>query len=68
MEVVVGLRASSPSNAKAQAAGLKHDRVEGAAWADVVMILTPDELQADLWADDLRDTMRRARPWPLPMA
>ncbi len=58
-EVVVGLRASSGSNAKAQAAGLKTmTPAEGAAWADVVMILTPDELQADLWADDLRDNMK----------
>ncbi len=58
-DVVVGLRPSSPSNAKAQAAGLKTmSPAEGAAWADVVMVLTPDELQADLWADDLRAHMR----------
>ena len=58
-EVVVGLRASSGSNAKAQAAGLKTmTPAEGAAWADVVMILTPDENQADLWADELRDNMK----------
>ena len=31
---------------------------EGAKWADVVMVLTPDELQAKLYADDLKANMR----------
>ena len=58
-EVLVGLRTSSGSNAKVRAAGLNSiPPAQGAAWADVVMILTPDELQADLWADELRDNMK----------
>ena len=31
---------------------------EAAAWADLAMVLTPDEGQADLWVDDLHDNMR----------
>jgi ketol-acid reductoisomerase len=31
---------------------------EAAKWADLAMVLTPDEGQADLWEDDLRDNMR----------
>ena len=57
--VVVGLRAGSGSAAKAEAAGLKvMETSEAAAWADVCMILTPDEGQADLWENELRPNMR----------
>ena len=31
---------------------------DAAKWADVTMILTPDELQAQLYASDLRDNLR----------
>ena len=58
-EVVVGLRPGSSSIAKAENAGLKvMGPAEAAAWADVTMILTPDELQAQLYASDLRDNLR----------
>ncbi len=58
-EVVVGLRASSSSVAKAKAAGLKvMSPAEAAKWADVVMVLVPDELQAALYNDDLRDNLK----------
>jgi ketol-acid reductoisomerase len=58
--VVVGLRENSSSIAKAENAGLKvMPTAQAAAWADVVMILTPDELQADLYADDLRDNLKQ---------
>ncbi len=58
-EVVVGLKAGSPSRAKAERAGLKvMTAAEAAAWADVVMVLTPDELQADIYATDLAPNMR----------
>lgn len=57
--VVVGLRAGSGSAAKAEAAGLKvMETSEAAAWADVCMILTPDEGQAALWEDELKPNMR----------
>jgi len=59
-EVVVGLREGSSSVAKAENAGLKvMTPGEAAAWADVTMILTPDELQADLYASDLRDNLKK---------
>jgi len=58
-EVVVGLRAGSSGVAKAVAAGLKvMEPAEAAKWADVVMVLTPDEGQGDLWRDKLAPNMR----------
>ena len=32
---------------------------EAAKWADVIMVCTPDELQAALWRDDLKDNMKK---------
>jgi ketol-acid reductoisomerase len=58
-EVVVALRPGSASTAKAKAAGLDVvTSAEAAKWADIVMVLTPDELQAPLYAADLRPNMR----------
>jgi ketol-acid reductoisomerase len=58
-DVVVGLRPGSSGVAKAQAAGLKVlGPSEAAAWADVVMILTPDEGQGDLYRDHLAANLR----------
>ncbi len=58
-DVRVSLRPGSATAAKAQNAGLTvMTPAEGAAWADVVMILTPDELQAKLYTDDLVKNMR----------
>ena len=59
-EVVVGLREGSSSVAKAENAGLKvMTPAAAAAWADVTMILTPDELQADLYLSELRDNLKK---------
>ena len=53
-ELVVGLRPGSVGIAKAEAAGIRvMGPSEAAAWADVVMVLTPDELQGDLYAEHL---------------
>jgi ketol-acid reductoisomerase len=58
-DVVVGLRPGSSGVAKAEAAGLKvMGPSEAAAWADVVMILTPDEGQGDLYRDHLATNLR----------
>jgi ketol-acid reductoisomerase len=58
-EVAVGLRAGSPSAKKAEGEGLKVMSVaECAKWADVIMMLTPDELQADIYARELADNMK----------
>ena len=59
-EVVVGLRDGSSSATKAEGAGLKvMNAADAAQWADVVMVLVPDELQAALYADDLRENMQQ---------
>src|SRR3989441_3544193 len=50
-DVTVGLRADSPSRAKAEQSGLRVRPVaEAAAETDIVMMLVPDELAADLYA------------------
>ncbi len=58
-DVAVGLRPGSAGTAKAQAAGLRvMGPSEAAAWADVVMVLTPDEGQGDLYREHLSGNMR----------
>ena len=58
-EVAVALREGSSTRAKAEAAGFKVMSVaEAAAWGDVVMMLTPDELQADIYADEIAANIR----------
>jgi ketol-acid reductoisomerase len=58
-EVATALRPGSPTAAKAQAAGFKVlTNAEAAQWADVVMMLAPDEHQAAIWETDLKPHMR----------
>ena len=58
-DVVVGLRKTSASWAKAEAAGLKVMEVpEAAKAADVVMMLVPDELAADLYNTQVAPYMK----------
>ncbi len=58
--VTVALRPGSASAAKAQDAGFDvKTSAEAAAWADVVMVLTPDEHQSDLYQDDLVANMKQ---------
>jgi ketol-acid reductoisomerase len=59
-DVRVALRAGSATAKKAENAGLKvMTPAEAAKWADLVMILTPDELQAKLYAEDLAPNMKQ---------
>ena len=59
-EVRVALRKGSASAAKATGAGLEvMTPADAARWADVVMIVTPDELQARLYAEDLAPNLRQ---------
>jgi ketol-acid reductoisomerase len=59
-EVRVALRPGSPSAAKATQAGLEVMKpADAARWADVVMIVTPDELQARLYAEDLAPNLKQ---------
>jgi ketol-acid reductoisomerase len=58
-DMAVALREGSGTRLKAEGAGFKCvTAAEGAKWADVVMVLVPDELQADLYADDLAPNMK----------
>jgi len=58
--VVVALRKGSQGMAKAQKEKLKVMEVAAAAkWADVMMMLTPDELQADIYNNHLKDNMKK---------
>jgi len=58
-ELVVALREGSLGVQKAESQGLQVMRPDDAAkWADVVMVLTPDELQGDLYRDNLAPNMR----------
>ncbi len=58
-EVAVALRADSSSRKKAEGEGLTcYTPAEAAAWADVIMMLTPDELQADIYYADLAENMK----------
>ena len=60
VEVVVGLREGSSSATKAKEAGLGVMSVEGAsAWADVVMLLAPDEFQATIYSKNIEPNLRQ---------
>lgn len=59
-DVKIGLRAGSTSVAKAQSAGF--DVLvpsEIAKWADLVMLLAPDEIHAEIWENDLKNNMKQ---------
>ena len=58
-EVVVGLRSGSSSIDKAKTAGLNvKTPSEAASWADVTMILAPDELQSGLYTNELHQNLK----------
>jgi len=54
VEVKIGLKAESKSRPKAEEAGFEVlSAADAAAWADVVVILAPDQYQRHLYADDI---------------
>jgi ketol-acid reductoisomerase len=56
VSVVVGLRGSSSSVGKAREHGLEvHDPADAASQGDVVMMLVPDELHAQVWDSGVND-------------
>ena len=58
-QVVVGLRKGSSSKKKAESENLKVLTVsEAAKWADICMILVPDELQADLYLNEISSNLK----------
>src|SRR5215471_17332619 len=62
VDVVVGLPAGSKSAAKATAAGLKVlSPADAAKAANVIMILVPDHVQADLYNTDIAPHMSEGK-------
>ena len=58
-DVVVALRDGSASKAKAESKGLRVMNLSDAAeWADVCMILTPDELQATIYKNHIEQRIK----------
>ena len=58
-KVVVGLREGSSSTSKAEEAGLEVKNISDAvSGADVVMILAPDEYQADLYKESIEQNLK----------
>jgi len=58
-EVTVALRPGSASTGKAESEGLRVQTVEeAAAWADLVMMLTPDEQMPDLYREKIGPHLR----------
>ena len=59
VDVCVGLREGSASWKKAQEAGLSVKSIEDAtAWADLVMILAPDEFQGKIYSDSIEPNLK----------
>ena len=55
VEVVIGLKEGSKSKPKAEEAGFRVlSAAEAAKWADVIVILAPDQVQRHLYADDIQ--------------
>jgi ketol-acid reductoisomerase len=60
VDVIVGLRTNSSSVAKAEARGLKVTNVADAvASADIVMLLTPDEFQSQLYKEEIEPNIKQ---------
>jgi ketol-acid reductoisomerase len=58
VEVVVGLKPDSKSKPKAEEAGFTVlPAAEAAKWADVIVILAPDQHQRGLFAADIKDNL-----------
>ena len=58
VDVVVGLYEGSKSWKKAEEQGLKvMDSAAAAAWADIIMVLIPDELQAKLYKEAIEPNL-----------
>ena len=58
-DVSIALRSDSSSIKKAKEGGFDVKTVEeGAKWADVIMMLAPDELQSDIYNDHIKNNMK----------
>lgn len=62
VEVVIALKEGSKSTAKAQDAGFTVKNVADAAeWADVIMILAPDQHQRSIYNDSIKDKLTEGK-------
>ncbi len=60
VDVAVGLRSGSASVVKAEGCGLNVKTVEDAVkWADLVMVLTPDEFQFKLYREQIEPNIKQ---------
>ncbi|SEC55239.1 ketol-acid reductoisomerase [Paramicrobacterium humi] len=58
VDVVIGLKEGSKSIAKAEEQGFTVKSVaDASAWADVVVILTPDQYQRTIFAESIKDNL-----------
>ena len=58
-DVAIALRAGSATAKKAEGAGFKvMSNQDAAKWADILMVLAPDEHQAAIYAEDLHANMK----------
>ena len=58
-DVAIALREGSATRDKAESAGFQvMTNAEAAAWADIIMMLAPDEHQAAIYAEDLAGNMK----------
>src|SRR5437588_10366726 len=65
-DVAVALRKGSQGVQKAQGEKLNVMEVAAAAkWADVMMMLTPDELQADIYRQHIAEKTKQGAAWML---
>src|SRR6201996_402675 len=62
VDVRVGLAQTSRSRGKAEKAGLEVLSVaDAAAWADVIMILVPDQTQADVYSQHIEPKLTKGK-------
>ena len=58
-EIAIGLKPGSATAKKVEADGLKVMSVsEAAGWADALMVLAPDELQAQIYRDEIAPNLK----------
>ena len=58
-DVAIALRKGSATAKKAKDAGFQvMTNADAAKWADIIMILAPDEHQAAIWNDDLKGNVK----------
>ena len=60
--VSIALREGSNSRSKAEQANFKvMTPAEAASWADIIMMLTPDELQSEIYKNDIAEILKKVQ-------